>query len=299
MIAMDVVTLKKIIQQSGGGLFALDYADDLLTKINRVENHQVPPKYFKQFSQASNDGDLRGRILEINLANYFAIKKVPLSYAVKQGNVSGDIDLLWNTSDTDVYIEVKLLGQAREINEQLMTSGVSIYHVADDTKDIMRLQYTIIEKATLKKFQCPPIQNAVNLIAIDVSELQLGNVDVGDCVLATLGSTKTKGYFGEAYERDSVLGLFELDSKKSQSEWDVIMNNKLKSKPHPRYYIHGVIFLFREPKELAALSYDLKACIVWNKNLINDNLSHAINTEFHKIIPFFETYIKRGLCLFI
>lgn len=145
---------------------------------------------------------------------------------------------------------MKLLGQATAINE-LMTSGVSICHVADDTKDIMRLQYTIIEKATLKKFQCPPIQNAVNLIAIDVSELQLGNVDVGDCVLATLGSTKTKGYFGKAYERDSVLGLFELCSKTSQFEWAKIINIKLKEEPHPRCYIHGVIFLFREPKELA------------------------------------------------
>jgi hypothetical protein len=290
MIIMDLATLEEIIQRSGGKSFALDYADDLLTKINNVANNKVPNNYFKQFSQASNAGDLKGRILEINLANYFAIQKIPLSYAVKQRNVSGDIDLLWETSDTNVYIEVKLLGQETKISKQLMKSGISCYYVEDDTNDIMRLQYTIIDKATLKKFQYPPIPNSVNLIMIDVSELQLGNVDVGDCVLATLGSTKTKGYFGEVYERDSVLGLFELCSKKSQCEWAEIINTKLKGEPHPRHYIHGVIFLFREPKELAALSYDLKTFIAWNNNLITENLSHAINTEFHKIIPFyFET----------
>ena len=124
MVIMNLVTLKKIIQQSGGGSFALDYADDLLIKINNVANNQVSVNYFKQFSKASNAGDLRGRILEINLANYFAIQKIPLSYAVKQGNVSGDIDLLWNTSDADVYIEVKLLGQATKISKQLIRSSI-------------------------------------------------------------------------------------------------------------------------------------------------------------------------------
>ena len=41
MVIMNLVTLKKIIQQSGGGSFALDYADDLLIKINNVANNQV------------------------------------------------------------------------------------------------------------------------------------------------------------------------------------------------------------------------------------------------------------------
>jgi hypothetical protein len=148
------------------------------------------------------------------------------------------------------------------------------------------LQYTIIDKATLKKFEHPPIANTINLIAIDVSELQLGSVDAGDCVLATLGSTRAETYFGEVCARDHVLGLFETTPEENQAEWAASINTKLADKPHPRSYIHGVIFLFREPKELAALSYDLKGFIAWNTNLIADSLASAINDEFDKIIPY-------------
>lgn len=288
-MSMTLPQLETIIQQAGGGAFALDYANDLLIKVNNVASHQVPAGYLTQFSQSRNAGDLRGRLLEINLVNYFATQNVPLSYEVKQGATSGDVDLLWKTSGADVFIEVKLLGQdqatTQKINEQLMEYGASVSHVDDDTSDVMRLQYTIIDKATLKKFEHPPVKNAINLIAIDVSELQLGSVDAADCVLATLGSARAKDYFGDACARDHVFGLFELKHESNHAEWVERINAKLAGKPHPRNYIHGVIFLFREPKELAALSYDLKACIAWNTNLIPDALANAINGEFIKIIP--------------
>ena len=288
-MSMTLPQLQAIIQQAGGGAFALDYANDLLVKVNNVASHQVPVSYLTQFSQSGNAGDLRGRLLEINLVNYFATQNVSLSYDVKQGATSGNVDLLWKTCGADVFIEVKLLGQdqkiTQKINTQLDEYGVSASHVDDDTSDVIRLQYAIIDKATLKKFQYPPVQNAINLIAIDVSELQLGNVDAADCVLATLGSARAKDYFGDACARDHVFGLFEKDQKSNHDEWAAKINEKLAVKPHPRNYIHGVIFLFREPKELAALSYDLKACITWNTDLIPDALAVAINVEFHKIIP--------------
>ena len=287
---MKLSELQSIIQQAGGGTFALDYANDLLVKVNNVVSHQVPAGYLTQFSQSGNAGDLRGRILEINLVNYFVAKSVPLSYEVKQGVASGNIDLLWKTCGVDVYIEIKLLGQyqvtTEDINRQLMEYGVSKSYIADDTSDVMRLQYTIIEKAALQKFEYPVIPNAINLIAIDVSELQLGNVDEGDCMLAVLGSARVKSYFGEVCARNHVFGLFENAPEEQHTEWVEKINKKLAGKPHPCNYIHGVIFLFREPKELAALSYDLKACIAWNSNLIPDALASNINNEFHKIIPF-------------
>ena len=286
---MKLPQLQTIIQQAGGRSFAMDYAEDLLVKVNNVACHQVPSGYLTQFSQSRNAGDLRGRLLEINLVNYFATRKVSLSYEAKQGSASGDIDLLWTTCGADVYIEVKLLGQdqvtTQEINQQLIEYGVSATHITDDTSDVMRLQYTIIDKATLRKFEYPPITNAINLIAIDVSELQLGSMDAGDCVLATLGSARAKTYFGEVCARDHVFGLFESTPEANQVEWAESINTKLSGNPHPRSYIHGVIFLFREPKELAALSYDLKGCIAWNTNLISDSLARAINDEFYKIIP--------------
>ena len=287
---MNLAQLQAIIKHAGGASLALDYASDLLVKVNRVAAHQVPANYLKQFAQSREAGDLRGRLLEINLIDYFSAKNVPLQYEVKQGSVSGDVDLLWQTNGVNVYIEVKLLGQdqvtKQKINEQLQAYGVSASSIEDDTYDVMRLQYTIIDKATLKKFEYPPVKNNINLIAIDVSELQLGAVDAADCVLATLGTEEVVKHFGLSCSRSHVVGLFETASKSEQHDWMSLLETKIATNPHPRDYIHGVIFLFREPKELAALSYDLKGCIAWNTRLINGQLIKKINADFHKIIPF-------------
>lgn len=149
---MNFIQLQMIIKQAGGKEFALDYADALLEKLNRVARHQVPANYLTQFSRSGNEGDLRGRLLEINLINYFAENNVPLAYEVRQGNVSGDIDLLWDSDGFNVYIEVKLLREAQEIQRsadaQLVSSGISASHVRDEMYDVMRLQYTLIDKAT-------------------------------------------------------------------------------------------------------------------------------------------------------
>lgn len=286
---MNLAQLQAIIERSGGASLALDNASDLLVKVNRAATHQTPKNYLTQFSQSRDAGDLRGRSLEINLVDYFATNNVPLRYEVKQGNVTGDVDLLWQTSGVDVYIEVKLLGQdqvtKQKINEQLQAHGVSASHLNDDTYDIMRLQYTIIDKATLKKFEYPPLKKNINLIAIDVSELQLGAVDAADCVLSTLGSVQAVNYFGAPCARPHVCGLFEPDSTNENADWKSLQDLKIAENPHPREYIHGVIFLFREPKELAALSYSLKGCIAWNTSLISSGLAENINVKFHKIIP--------------
>lgn len=286
---MNLVQLEAIIRQAGGKAFALDYVDALLEKVNRVANHQVPANYLTQFSRSGNEGDLRGRLLEINLINYFAESKIPLAYEVKQGNTSGDIDLLWGLDGINVYIEVKLLREAQEIrrsaNAQLVSGGISACHVEDEMYDVIRLQYTLIDKATIRKFQYPPLQNDINLIAVDVSELQLGAVDTADCVLATLGSEEMCSYFGHLYARPEVFGLFEIKPGSEKSNWASLIDKKIGNNPHPREYIHGVIFLFREPKETAALSYSLGACIAWNKNLVNKDLATKINIDFHKIVP--------------
>ena len=287
---MTLAQPHSIIRQAGGGSFALDYASELMKKINNVVAHKTPASYLTQFSKSRDAGDLRGRLLEINLVNYFYLKNVPLRYEAKQQGVSGDVDLLWNTNGVDVYIEVKLLGQdlvsKKAEDAQLSEYGLSSSRIADDTSDVMRLQHTIIDKATLKKFEYPPAKNNINLIAIDVSELQLGTADAADCVLSTLGSKQVQIHFGTACARNNVLGLFELESKEEQREWADHVLAKLAGNPHPREYIHGVIFMFRSPKERAALSYEIKACIAWNDSLIDRGLMKKINTDFHKIVPF-------------
>lgn len=286
---MRLSELQAIIRNAGGGEYALDYAEELLAKINNVAGHQVPANYWSQFTKAKEAGDFRGRVLEINLANYFALQKIPLEYGVKQHRTAGDIDLKWDANGVDVYIEVKHLGQdektKKSVTDQLKCRAFFAENIEDDTSGILRIQRTIIDKTCLTKFLYPPLQDVVNLLAIDVSELQLGMIDIADCVLATLGPDMVGRYFGAASVREKVLGLFEGCPKPSQADWAVLIDQKLAGKPHPQKYIHGVIFLFREPKDLGVLNYNLEACIAWNAPLIDDGLRERINSEFHKIIP--------------
>jgi len=284
---MTLTELEMIIKRCGGHSLALEYAHDLFPKLKRVAAHQAPINYLRQFSTAHNEGDLRGRVLEINFANYFAVGNVPLEYEVKQAGSSGDIDLRWQSNHHDIYIEIKLLGQQQSkqyLREQnFFDYGFSNIQIPNDIDDIKRIQYTLIDKAKTAKFNPTPTENGINLIAIDVSELQLGTVDIGDCLLATLGSTYTATHFSESCARDELIGLFERNQK--PNAWSSMIEQKLAGKPHPSSYIHGIVFLFREPKETAALSYDLAAQIVWNPHIITIEKAREVTEDFHRIIP--------------
>lgn len=63
---MTLTELQTIIKNSGGGEFALDYAEELLAKIDNVARHHVPVNYWSQFTKTKEAGDFRGRVLEIN-----------------------------------------------------------------------------------------------------------------------------------------------------------------------------------------------------------------------------------------
>ena len=45
---MTLTKLQEIIMQAGGNAVALDYASELLTKIENVGKHQTPKNYLKQ-----------------------------------------------------------------------------------------------------------------------------------------------------------------------------------------------------------------------------------------------------------
>jgi hypothetical protein len=55
--------------------------------------------------------------------------------------------------------------------------------------------------------------------------------------------------------------------------------------PHPRTYIHGALFLFREPQERAALSYELRCTLVWNQSLIAHDIAKKICSALYSVIP--------------
>lgn len=246
----------------------------------------------KQFRTAKEEGDFRGRALEINFADCFVQQGIVLDQAVKQGT-KGDIDFCWKLGEHALYLEMKLLGQDREmrdrINAQLEEKSTFGVMLKCDTKDIARLQTDLIYKSSTRKFNPTPDAKAVNLVCVDVSELQLGMADPCDCFLAAGGNTVAARHCDPVCLRESVVGLFETipndKLNSSQKEWLTRVDKLLDGAPHPRTYIHGALFLFRRPKERAALSYDLQAVIVWNPALVDHATAKALGPQLHKVIP--------------
>jgi hypothetical protein len=283
---MKIEELNAIIQKSGGGCLTLDYSKELLEKINRADS-----SILKQFCRCQNQGDFRGRVLEINFADLFIQNKIKLEYAVKQEG-TGDVDFSWNLLENKIFIEMKLLGQSMSIisfiKMQISKWKFFCESISVDTNDIDRIQKDILGKSLTNKFNPKPQPNWINLVAIDISELQLGAVDFADCVLATLGNNGLKA----AEKRPDVVGVFENCDiiSPNQRAWNEKLNAKLTvlngpSSIHPRDYIHGVIFLFRKPRERAVLSYKLEHYLIFNPNLIQPVEARIINEAFSRIIP--------------
>jgi len=290
---MTEAELKAIIQAAGGGGWALDYAQALLKKINRLEAAGGYASLFAQLQSAKEPGDFRGRVLEVNFADLFVEKDIGLQYGAKQGMSGGDVDFCWYVNGDHVFIEMKLLGQDLKTKEataqQLKDTGFCSTLISDDTKDVARIQRDIVQKSATKKFNPKPEQSWVNLVAVDVSELQLGTVDIGDCLLAAGGNELVKRHCHHAIQRPAVVGVFEPADKTltaEQADWVKCYHGVSDANtPHPRGYIHGVLFLFREPQERAALSYEFSGVVVWNPSLIDDTRAKQVLEPFHQIVP--------------
>jgi hypothetical protein len=286
--------LLAVIKNAGGDPYAREYAEALLGKINRLEDTGEYKVMLKQLRAARQFGDLRGRLLEVNFAELFVRKNVTLMHEPRQG-MSGDIDFQWNVGDHNVYIEMKLLRQddatAASMKDQLDRSGVYKISVSDDTPDIGRIQRDIMAKSTTRKFSPTPQEKWTNIVAIDLSELQLGGADFGDCLLAAGGNPLAfQHYYRESIFRPDVVGVFEKATNMmlsiNQMNWLCKYQHIAEGTPHPRKYIHGVLFLFREPIETAALTYDLSGFVVWNDGLMTQADAEPIGMELRKILPF-------------
>lgn len=283
--------VEEMIRRAGGGENALAYAEALHKKVNCIQGQRRCARLISQLCRSREPGDFRGRVLEVNFAYLFARKGIILDYGIKQG-MSGDIDFCWEINSYAVNIELKLLGQdintRTRINSQLATRCVSAEFVDEDTKDVARLQRDILQKASTQKFNSSPAQNTVNLVAIDVTELQLGAVDICDCLLAAGGNMLAAKYFGSECQRESVVGVFEdtatSNLRESQRKWVNDYQHIEDGSPHPRTYLHGVLFLFRDPPERAALSYDFRRALVWNPALTASDVVNTIESALDDVI---------------
>ena len=289
---MTLADLGRTVRAAGGSCWALEYAEALLEKINRLEAVSECTSLLTQLRAAKDPGDFLGRVLEVNFADLLVRRGIKLRYEAKQGG-SGNIDFCWCVSGRQVFIEMKRLGQDKrtknQVKQQLNDNGCSAVLISDDTRDVARIQRDIFEKSTTKKFNPKPDPCWVNLVAVDVSELQLGAVYVGDCLLAAGGSELVKNYCHPAVHRQAVVGVFEPRRElytAEQMRWMADYHPPASAcAHHPRDYIHGILFLFRKPDESAALSYELSAFVAWNGTLIKHSQSAPVLEAFHQIVP--------------
>jgi hypothetical protein len=281
---IDIYTLRHAVKAAGGGSYALEGAETLLSKIRKIEACPGFDKLLGQLLNAKDPGDFRGRLLEINVAAQFLEKNITLAYGVCQ-DAPGDIDLNFNVDGRSVYLELKHLGIDQcsrvRMEEQIEKYGAYSIVQNNDLGDIVRLQRDLISKTSTKKFNPTPTDGAINLVGIDVSELQLGTVDHCDCLLAAGGNGLVRLHCHPACLRPPVVGIFEpIDSKDPSADrkrWVCDVHRIPPNTPHPREYIHGAVFLFRTPAETAALSYQVRSILVWNENLVSKEGANPIN----------------------
>jgi hypothetical protein len=291
---VEIAELRAAIGAAGGEGNALEYADALLGKINRLERTGRYRDLLDQLISAREPGDFRGRVLEVNYAEQFERNGHELQYGAKQEGRRGDIDTLWDVRGQKVFTELKLLGRDRattlDIDTQIRHSGASKSVIADDTRDIGRIQRDLMGKASIRKFSPMLEPRRINLVGIDVAELQLGTVDPGDCFLAAGGNPlAVRFYAPEMVFRSGVVGVFEsLEDAvltPEQRGWLSTFQCLSLGEPHPREYIHGALFLFRMPYATAALSYDLGAILVWNPRIVERETAVVVEETLYSVIP--------------
>src|SRR5271163_2386927 len=89
--AMTLSGLEDVITRSGGQSYAREFAPALLTKIRVLEARGTYGHLLNPILTAANQADLRGRLLEVNLACQFERAGISPEVAVKQAG-RGDID---------------------------------------------------------------------------------------------------------------------------------------------------------------------------------------------------------------
>lgn len=290
---MTDAEIECVIRAAGGSNIALEDLGPLGIKIRRIAQSPKYSSFFRQFSTAKDAGDIRGRLLEINFLDHFLRQGILLDHTIKQGHgARGDIDFAWQLHGHQICFEIKLLGQDKKsrdaMNQQLVTHGrYTAQGVEID--DIIRIQQAIVSKSSTAKFNPRPEPGIINMIAIDVCELQLNCVDVADCLLAAGGNPLVSQLYHSACTRDGVIGLFENipnhNLTDAQRQWVEHIHKTDPNVPSPRTYIHGVLFLFRDRRDTAALIYELSSAIVWNPMITQPQITCKIARSIYGVIP--------------
>ncbi len=278
---MDEKTLLAAITKSGWNGASHEHVEGLLSKLDFLESKGRYGGLLTNLEKANDKNNFAASVLEATIAFQFESAGIELEYEIRQGPDSGSsIDFRWATaSGRTVYIEVRLLQQDKattdSIEGQLQIGNV--YGISkdggDEKQDIIRLQQVILGKVqerdgTPTKFLTMR-QEAVNIVAIDISQIILGMFDSQDCKLVTLGDPSV-----QPINQRGIFGLFQ-DSKPGYPEY---IRSLARSYGHIRKSLHGVLFLFRQPKT-ELFNYSVERFLAWNPSLISQDSARAICNE--------------------
>jgi hypothetical protein len=153
----------------------------------------------------------------------------------------------------------------------------------DERQDIVRVQKVILEKVQKKdgsstKFLATH-QDAVNLVAVDISQIILGTFDVDDC----FGGDPSV----PTVNRREVFGLFQ----ETEPAYPEFIQSLTQSFNHIKRTLHGVLFLFRLPKT-ELFNFSVERFLAWNPSLIKEDTAREICKEIETALPLLR---KRGI----
>ena len=284
---MDQKTLLEAITKCGWKGAWEEQVSGLLSKLNLLEKAGRYGKLLTNLKGANDKNNFTASVLEATIAFQFESVGIELQYEIRQDvEDESSIDFCWKTkSGKPVYIEVRLLQQdkatADSISSQLDTRD--FYAISkdgdDERQDIVRVQKVVLEKVQKKdgsptKFLTSH-QDAVNLVAVDISQVILGTFDIDDCKLVTLGDPSVP-----AVNRRQVFGLFQ----ETEAAYPEFIQCLAQSFNHIKNTLHGVLFLFRLPKT-ELFHFSVERFLSWNRALIDEDTAREICREIEAALP--------------
>jgi len=286
-LAMDEKALLVAITKSGWKGAWEEQVKGLASKLDFLKSSGRYGRLLTKLETANDKNNFAASVLEATIAFQFESRGIELEYEVRQDPNSGSsIDFRWTTaSGRTVYIEVRLLQQDKattdSIEGQLQIGNVyEISKDGDDEKnDIIRVQQAILGK--VQKREGTPTKflamdnGAINVVAVDISQIILRMFDSEDCKLVALGDHSV-----QPPDRRSIFGLFQ-ESMPGHLEH---IRSLARSYDHIRNTLHGVLFLFRQPKT-ELFNYSIERFFVWNPRLINRDTARAICNQVGPALP--------------
>jgi hypothetical protein len=284
---MDDETLLAIIRKCGWQGAWQDQVRGLLSKLTLLEGEGRYGRLLANLVAANDKNNFVASVLEATIAFQFESAGIKLDYEIRQDpDSNSSIDFCWKTAvGKTVYFEVRLLQQDRatsdSIQRQLQIGNV--YAVSkdgeDEKQDIVRVQQAILEKVQKKdgtptKFLTTH-EDAINIVAVDISQIILGTFDPDDCRLVTLGDPSV-----QPVNQRGIFGIFQAPLP----AYPEYIQSLAKSYPHIRRTLHGVLFLFKHPKS-ELFNYSVSRLLAWNPTLVDEETARAICTEIERALP--------------